>query len=347
MDSLTHVVLGAAIGEVVLGKKIGNRALFWGAVAGSLPDADVLLTPFTDAISYLNLHRGITHCLLFVAIVGPLAGWLMAWRYRWHPAATTVRQWQTLFLAGLLSHVLLDACTTYGTPLFLPWSAERVAINNLFIADPLFTVPLLAAVVAVLFLRRESARRRWLVAVAMALASLYVGVSLINQHLAEQAFARTLADQRIQVRRTMTAPTPLNTILWYCVAETDDGYYLGYHSLLEGRKPVSFRYIPRNDRLIEGLKGTREVHRLIAFSDGYYAVRDRSDGLLFYVLKFGTLFPDAGEDQVAFSFLLDRDSHGSLHATRQDRRYQLNWAEAVRSVWTRMRGQGSPAVRAA
>ena len=42
MDSLTQIVLGAAVGEVVLGKKIGNRAMSWGAVGGAIPDLDDL-----------------------------------------------------------------------------------------------------------------------------------------------------------------------------------------------------------------------------------------------------------------------------------------------------------------
>ena len=38
MDSLTQIVLGGAVGEAVLGKKVGNRAILWGAVAGTIPD---------------------------------------------------------------------------------------------------------------------------------------------------------------------------------------------------------------------------------------------------------------------------------------------------------------------
>ena len=46
MDSLTQIVLGAAVGEAVLGKKIGNWAIFWGAIAGTVPDLDVFLSYF-------------------------------------------------------------------------------------------------------------------------------------------------------------------------------------------------------------------------------------------------------------------------------------------------------------
>ena len=41
MDSITQIVLGAAVGEVVAGKKMGGKAALWGAIAGTIPDLDV------------------------------------------------------------------------------------------------------------------------------------------------------------------------------------------------------------------------------------------------------------------------------------------------------------------
>ena len=71
MDSLTQIVLGAACGEVVAGRKIGNRAMIWGAVAGTIPDLDVLSNLFASEMFALAFHRGISHSLLF-AFVAPL-----------------------------------------------------------------------------------------------------------------------------------------------------------------------------------------------------------------------------------------------------------------------------------
>ena len=42
MDSLSQLVLGAAVGEAVLGRKLGNKAILWGAIGGTIPDLDVL-----------------------------------------------------------------------------------------------------------------------------------------------------------------------------------------------------------------------------------------------------------------------------------------------------------------
>ena len=72
MDSLTQVVLGAAVGEAVLGRNIGNRAMLWGGIAGTLPDLDVLSGMVTDPMSALAYHRAFTHSIPFAVLAAPL-----------------------------------------------------------------------------------------------------------------------------------------------------------------------------------------------------------------------------------------------------------------------------------
>ncbi|MCC6282579.1 MAG: metal-dependent hydrolase [Saprospiraceae bacterium] len=79
MDSLTQIVLGAACGEVVAGKKLGNRAMLWGAIGGTIPDLDVFASLFTDEITSTSFHRGFMHSFLFAA----LAPWVLAWLTQW------------------------------------------------------------------------------------------------------------------------------------------------------------------------------------------------------------------------------------------------------------------------
>lgn len=76
MDSLTQLTLGAAIGEVVLGKRLGNRALAWGALAGTIPDLDVISNFFTEDIYGLVYHRGLTHSIVFCFALAPIFAWL-------------------------------------------------------------------------------------------------------------------------------------------------------------------------------------------------------------------------------------------------------------------------------
>ena len=69
MDSLTQIVLGAAVGEVAVGKKVGNWALLWGGVAGTIPDLDVFAKHFTDNVTALEIHRGFSHSILFSLMI--------------------------------------------------------------------------------------------------------------------------------------------------------------------------------------------------------------------------------------------------------------------------------------
>lgn len=74
MDSLTQIVLGAAVGEAILGRKVGNRAMLWGAIGGTIPDLDVLANLTTDSMSALAYHRAFTHSLTFGFLAPAILG---------------------------------------------------------------------------------------------------------------------------------------------------------------------------------------------------------------------------------------------------------------------------------
>src|SRR4051812_44176514 len=132
MDSLTHIVLGAAIGDALLGRKIGKKAMLWGALAASLPDIDVLFLPFFHPVDALLIHRGITHSFLFVIIISPLLGWLFSRIYPlpWGERQRGVWVWIFFFFVNILSHPLLDSCTNYGTGIFEPFSNYRAQFTS-------------------------------------------------------------------------------------------------------------------------------------------------------------------------------------------------------------------------
>lgn len=77
MDSLSQIVLGAAVGEAVLGKKAGNRAMLWGAVAGTIPDLDVLSNLWMNQLEALAFHRGPTHSVFFAFLASFPLAWLV------------------------------------------------------------------------------------------------------------------------------------------------------------------------------------------------------------------------------------------------------------------------------
>ena len=80
MDSLTHIAIGACIGELFLGKKIGKKAMLYGAIAASLPDIDFVASFWLKTPDDLMAHRGLTHSFLFAFIV--VAGLAFLFRHR-------------------------------------------------------------------------------------------------------------------------------------------------------------------------------------------------------------------------------------------------------------------------
>ncbi|MCP9237931.1 metal-dependent hydrolase [Lewinella sp. JB7] len=129
MDSLTQVVLGAAVGEAVLGRKLGNRAMLWGGIAGTLPDLDVLSGLVTDPMSALAYHRAFTHSLPFALLAGPLIGWTV---HRLHADPPGGRRW-VYTLGSILAFWLLLTAGSFAMPI------------------PVYGVPGIAAIVTAAF----------------------------------------------------------------------------------------------------------------------------------------------------------------------------------------------------
>jgi inner membrane protein len=109
LDSISQVVLGAAVGEAVLGKKIGNRAMLWGAVAGTIPDLDVIGNLFMSEIDSLAFHRGISHSLFFAV----LFSFIMASYTRWLYSSGTYRN-KKFRIAGAVLAVSFMAIISFG-----------------------------------------------------------------------------------------------------------------------------------------------------------------------------------------------------------------------------------------
>ena len=143
MDSLTQIVLGAAVGEVVLGRKIGNRAMLWGAVAGTIPDLDVMIgSLFMNEINGLAFHRAITHSIFFAVVFSFLIAYYTNWiykneynkRYAYKLLATI---FGSLFML-LAGAIVLFISTTLGGTTSLVISAILVISGLAFFGTKLF-----------------------------------------------------------------------------------------------------------------------------------------------------------------------------------------------------------------
>ena len=285
MDSITQIVLGASVGEAVCGKRIGNKALLWGAVAGTIPDLDMLANPWLGMVEELSFHRSVTHSVLFALVVSPLLGWLLRRFYHKQPA--TFRDWTLLFFLGFTTHALLDSFTTWGTQLFWPLSNYGVAFYNIFVIDPLYTVPFIALVGAAAFYDRRNPKRQWLNYAGLAVSSAYLLFSLAAKAYANSVFEKNLQAQQISYSSYISKPTPLNTILWTVTAEGKDGYYTGFYSLFDKDEQVDFNFEPRNEALLEPYRRNQKFERLLEITKGYYTAEKAEAGIILNDLRFG------------------------------------------------------------
>lgn len=262
MDSVTQVVLGASVYGAMMGPWQGRKALLYGAMLGTLPDLDVVLD-YGDAVANMTYHRGFSHSLFVLGAVSVLLAWACR-RWRPHPGYSGMYLWLSIWLV-LTTHVLLDAFTTYGTQLFWPLTPPPVAISSIFIIDPLYTLPLLLAVVvgAIWGLRRTG--MRWQYA-ALALSTLYLGTTLVGKQMADRQLDAALQRDGIQAEMTFIAPTPFNTLLWRVVAFNGDDYYEGVVSWLDDGPPALER-LPRNAATAQlALAGSAAHERLRWFA---------------------------------------------------------------------------------
>jgi inner membrane protein len=294
MDSVTQAVLGAAIGEAALGRRVGRRAAAWGAVLGTLPDLDVLI-PRGGPVADFTYHRTETHSLLYLTLAAPLLAWAIHRLHRNAPVPAGAppgtrpagfRDWWLLAWLALFTHPLLDALTIYGTQLGLPFTDHPFGTGSVFVLDPTYTLPVLLGLLAALVLPRGRPLGARLNRVGLAVGTAYLAFGLLAQQhverfaraeLARQAVAnRAVADPAVAnaappYERLFATPTPLNGLLWRVVSIDDARYCEGFRSLLDGAAPLAMRCFPRNRAALAPVADLWATRRLQWFTQGWYA----------------------------------------------------------------------------
>ena len=316
MDSLTQIVLGAAVGEAVLGKKVGNKAMLYGAIAGTIPDLDTFASAFTDTITAIEIHRGFTHSIVFSILFAPIFGWLISRIEK--KSIATWQNWSWLMFWGLFTHPLLDSHTTWGTQLFWPLEV-RLAYKNIFVIDPLYTLPFLVFLILAMRQERGTKKRRKLNNLGLLISSIYLLVITPALKLYTfNKFTDALEDQDIAYYKIETKPAPLNAVLWSANVEIDDAYLIGNYSIFD-TQPIEFVEHPKNHQLLGDWIEKRNVKRLIDISEGWYTISKRDEDIYFNDLRFGTLSPIARADaDFAFSYKLVEEN-GEIKAIETEK----------------------------
>lgn len=330
MDSLTQIVLGAAVGEAVLGKKIGNKAMVLGAIAGTIPDLDVAAGFFTDTVSALEIHRGFSHSIVFAVVFGFLFAWMLS---RWDKRAN-LKEWFWFWFLCFVTHPLLDAHTTWGTQLFWPFET-RLAYKNIFVIDPLYTLPFLIFLILAMLQKRGSLKRRRFNNLGLIVSSAYMVLTLILKGITYHKFQNELADQNIEYIGLQNKPSPFNTIMWTANVETEDSFLIGNYSFLD-TQPVAFHVHPKNHEALGNLINEDKIQRLINVAEGWYTITERDGQLLFNDLRFGLMSVDPDTDKYAFSYILEIED-GELNIIEEPKD-RSDAKKLLSDLWKRIGG---------
>ena len=338
MDSLTQIVLGAAVGEAVLGRKVGNKAMLYGAIAGTIPDLDTFASHFTDVVTATEIHRGFSHSIVFSILAAPLLGMLIS---RWERSASW-KEWSWLMFWGLFTHPLLDSFTTWGTQLFWPFDI-RLAFKNIFVIDPLYTLPFLTFLILAMGQKKDSPRRRKYNNLGLIISSAYLVLSLGLKAYTFFIFKDSLDQQGIFYNDIETKPSPFNTILWTANVETEDDYLIGSYSLFDSDKLVRFKAFPKNHEYLGLHINDPKVQRLIDISNGWFVITQKNGDLFFNDLRFGQQNPYEEGSPFTFSYKLDI-GNGKVEVSEVEKRPE-NAKEILSDLWERILGKDPEELR--
>ncbi|MFL2590210.1 MAG: metal-dependent hydrolase [Parvicellaceae bacterium] len=335
MDSLTQIVLGASVGEAVLGKKVGNKAILWGAIAGTIPDLDVILRSFTDEISATQMHRGFSHSIVFAVLIAPLLAWI-AKKAHFKLKDVSFKDWTKLFFWTTVTHPLLDAHTTWGTQFFWPFN-YRLAYQNIFVVDPLYTLPFLIFLIIVMTLKKENPRRSKFNTIGLSVSSTYLILTLIFKWVSFQEFKQGLENQKIEYVEMDTKPSPLNAILWSSLIETDKGYRTAYYSLFDKQEITYSKEFLKNHHLLEPYLEKKVIKQLIDISAGWYRIEEKNGKLLFWDLRFGQMGMDVNNASFLWYYELNIDKTGNVKAVKRQPEIK-NFKMVFKELFNRIKG---------
>lgn len=328
MDVLTHGLLGAACAQAAAPGRELRRASAIGFGAAVLADADALIGSGGDPLLTIEYHRHFTHALAFIP-AGALIAALLFW-----PLLRRGLGFRRVYLYAFLGYALagvLDACTSYGTHLWWPFSPHRVAWSIISIVDPLFTI-VLAAAVGIGFARRASTPARS----GIAAAALYLLAGVLQQQRAE-VLARDLARGRGHAAEDLLVkPTIGNLVLWRATYVAEGRVYA------DGVRPGVFgparTYEGESAELIDlerdlswappGSRARRDAERFAELSGGVLARHPRRPELIGDA-RFGMLPTDVAP---LWGIVLDADSPATPAAFVTER----TLTPAARARFTRM-----------
>jgi inner membrane protein len=267
MDPISQATVGAAFAQSSANNNNIVKISIIGFIAGLAPDLDVLIRSSTDPILSLEYHRQFTHSLFFIPFGALIVALFL------YPVFRKSMSLKTVYLASFLgyaTHGLLDACTSYGTLLFWPFSSERVTWNNISIVDPLFTVPTLIFVGTAI-----KTKKRLFSFFAIGWVIFYLSLGSVQYERSLSAANELAYSREHNPERLTLKPSFGNLILWKSIYQHEEMFYVDAirtvrsSTLCMGESIGIFDYQRHLPNLNKDSQQKKDIERFRWFSQDY------------------------------------------------------------------------------
>src|SRR3990172_8541605 len=236
MDTLTHALSGALLARATEPKdprpgQLPRRARLWGGLWGAaFPDSD-FITHFIDPLTYLTVHRGVTHSVVMLPLwaLGLSLLFMLLVRGKY-----SLRAFAGVVALGIGIHILGAVITAFGTMIFAPLSDWRAQLPTTFIIDPYFT----AIIVAGLIASANWKMPRVPAVIGLAVLAVYVGFQGTLYNRATAAGRAYVLEHGLKDAQVEAVPQPFSPFHWMVVVIEPGGYRLSYISLVRRRIPA-------------------------------------------------------------------------------------------------------------
>ena len=270
MDPLTHAAIGAAVAAAISPREQTRLAAFLGAVAGATPDLDLFIRSGADPLLSLQYHRHFSHALVMAPVIGlcfAVICKLLLFRSK-----VPFKKMFAFATAGALTHGLLDACTSYGTLLYWPFSNHRESWDLISVIDPIFTLPLVC-----LMLLAFKWQRPFFAKIAVILCLAYLGFCGFQNFKATEIMQELAAKRGHNPKIYSVRPSFTNSVLWRTIYQYKGRYYVNAVWTVPGRKPRVYAGRSVDAFLVKDAKDLAapdsvlgyDIERFRYFSQGY------------------------------------------------------------------------------
>lgn len=289
---ITQAALGAIIGEMMMGRKLGKLALVWGALLGVVPElVEFLISPLLDTARELACERGLGHSLILMGLGAWCAARGLEKLWKREKVSRAEATWFVLIVWW--SHVLADCFSAEGVAILWPVPGGRVAFGLLHGTDFWFAGPLVVTAVWLACLPVEKLvkgrgkkaatakvpKRQKLLRWGMGLSVGYVLLAVGMQWRATAGFEADLARRGTKWVRRVESPTPFNILLWRSVVDRGSEFWVGYRSVFESADtPVRWTVYQKSDEALAGVVALREVKTLATVTQGWWIARPHAKG---------------------------------------------------------------------